>query len=396
MLGWGAGYHPRCDRAGEHMSADFDVLVVGAGLMGAATAWSAARRGATVAVLEQFAPHHTMGSSHGSARIVRRAYGDALYTRLTGRAFELWRELELSNDVQLLRQLGGLDFGRRRDVAALAECLAGAGVPHEVVDSVEAERRWPGMRFSGPVVFHNQAGTVDAERAVDTFLEDAQRHGAEVQFETAVQSFAVCGEELVEARTDGGAITARRVVLAPGAWLAQLAGGLVPLPELLVTQQQIAHFPRLDPSALPWPSVIHHDEPPIYHLAGGSDGTAADDRKIARHDGGTVTTGVPLDRSLEPSASAELIEYVGRWLPGLDPTPRNEATCLYTSTPSEDFVLDRVGPLVICSACSGHGAKFAPLVGELAADLALGSGGALPDRFRLAAHRTPRIGGVSL
>jgi monomeric sarcosine oxidase len=378
------------------MSSDFDVLVVGAGLMGSATAWSAARRGATVAVLEQFASHHTMGSSHGSARIVRRAYGDALYTRLTGRAFELWREVELSNDVPLLRQLGGLDFGRRRDVATLAEHLAGAGVTHEVMDSVEAERRWPGMRFSGPVVFHDQAGTVDAEGAVDGFLTDAQRHGAQVQFETAVQSIAVRGDELVEVRTDDDAITARRVVLAPGAWLAQLAGELVPLPELLVTQQQIAHFPRLDTSAPPWPSAIHDDQPLIYHLAGGRDGTVADDRKIARHDGGTMTAGVPLDRSLDPNNSAELIEYVRQWLPGLDPTPRNEATCLYTSTSSEDFVLDRVGPLVICSACSGHGAKFAPLVGELTADLALGSGAAVPDRFRLAAHRTPRSSGVSL
>jgi glycine/D-amino acid oxidase-like deaminating enzyme len=168
------------------------------------------------------------------------------------------------------------------------------------------------------------------------------------------------------------------------------------LPELLVTQQQIAHFPRLDTSAPPWPSAIHDDQPLIYHLAGGRDGTVADDRKIARHDGGTMTAGVPLDRSLDPSASAELIEYVRQWLPGLDPTPRNEATCLYTSTSSEDFVLDRVGPLVICSACSGHGAKFAPLVGELTADLALGSGAAVPDRFRLAAHRTSRISGVSL
>src|SRR5258707_5009475 len=115
------------------MSSDFDVLVVGAGLMGSATAWSAARRGATVAVLEQFAPHHAMGSSHGSARIVRRAYGDALYTRLTGRAFELWRELELADDVHLLRQLGGLDFGRSREIDTVAEHLAGAGVPHEVL-----------------------------------------------------------------------------------------------------------------------------------------------------------------------------------------------------------------------------------------------------------------------
>ena len=123
------------------MSSDVDVLVVGAGLMGSATAWSAARRGATVAVLEQFAPHHSMGSSHGSARIVRRAYGDALYTRLTGRAFELWRELELSNDVQLLRRLGGLDFGRQRDISTVAEHLAGAGVPRGSRSGVSATVR---------------------------------------------------------------------------------------------------------------------------------------------------------------------------------------------------------------------------------------------------------------
>lgn len=347
-------------------------------------------------VLEQFAPHHRLGSSHGSARIVRRAYGDALYTRLTGQAFELWRELELSGDVHLLRQLGGLDFGRRRGVDAVARHLAEAHVSHEVMDSVEAERRWPGMRFSGPVVFHEQAGTVDAEGAVDAFLSDAVRLGAEVHFDTPARSVASRGEELAEVRTDGATIRARRIVLAPGAWLAHLAGGLTPLPELVVTQQQIAHFPRLDPSAPAWPSVIHDDEPPIYHLAGGRDGTPADDRKVARHDGGTHTSDVPGDRSLDASASAELVEYVRRWLPGLDPSPRNEATCLYTTTPSEDFILDRTGPLVICSACSGHGAKFAPLIGELAADLALGSGSAVPDRFRLAAHQRPRASGVSL
>lgn len=375
---------------------DVDVLVVGAGLMGSATARSVAHRGSSVIVLEQFAPHHALGSSHGSARIVRRAYGDALYTHLTGRAFELWRELELANDVHLLRQVGELDFGRRRDVPTLAEHLTSAGVAHEVMDSGEAGRRWPGMRFSGPVIFHEQAGTVDAEGAVDALIADAQRQGAQVRFETPVRTISVRGDELVEVRTDGDTVRARRVVLAAGSWLAQLAGELVPLPELLVTQQQIAHFPRLDPTAPTWPSVIHDDQPPMYHLAGGRDGTAADDRKIGRHDGGTVTTGVPHDRSLDPAASAELIEYVRRWLPGLDPTPRNETTCLYTSTPNEDFVLDRVGPVVVCSPCSGHGAKFAPLIGELTADLALGSGETVPDRFRLAAHRVPRTSGASL
>jgi sarcosine oxidase len=90
-----------------------------------------------------------------------------------------------------------------------------------------------------------------------------------------------------------------------------------------------------------------------------------------------------------------VIEYVKRWLPGLDPTPRSEATCLYTETPSEDFIIDRVGDIVVCSPCSGHGAKFAPLTGELVAGLVLGDG-TVPDRFRLAGHRSGRRAAVSL
>ena len=90
-----------------------------------------------------------------------------------------------------------------------------------------------------------------------------------------------------------------------------------------------------------------------------------------------------------PGARQRVVEYVRRWLPGLEPTPRGETTCLYTSTPSEDFIIDRVGPLVVCSPCSGHGAKFAPLIGELVAGLVTGSAG-VPDRFRLAAHATGR------
>ena len=155
--------------------------------------------------------------------------------------------------------------------------------------------------------------------AVDAFLSDAQRHGAEIRFETAVRSIAVRGEDLVEVRTDGDAITARRVVLAAGAWLAKLAGELVPLPKLVVTQQQIAHFPRLDPSAPPWPSVIHHGQPPIYHLAGGRDGTAADDRKIARHDGGHPDNRRPRRPIARPERERGAHRLRTAWLPGLVP-----------------------------------------------------------------------------
>jgi sarcosine oxidase len=90
-----------------------------------------------------------------------------------------------------------------------------------------------------------------------------------------------------------------------------------------------------------------------------------------------------------------VIRYVEEWLPGLEPTPRGEVTCLYTDTPSQDFLIDRVGDLVVCSPCSGHGAKFAPVVGEMVADLVTGAG-AVPDRFRIAAQLSGRVGSVSL
>jgi sarcosine oxidase len=369
------------------------VVIVGAGLSGAAAAWSLSQRGVPVVVFEQFEPGHRRGSSHGSARIVRRAYGDELYVSLTGQAFELWRELETVSGVALLRMLGGLDFGAHRDVPRVATLLGDAGVPHEVMPAAQAAARWPGMEFEGDVLFHPQAGTVDAEQAVATMLAQAAVAGAEVRHSTPVAS--VTGDRVV--LDDATAIAARCVVVAAGGWLAPLLAGTVPLPPLTVTQQQVFHFPRLDPSAPPWPSVIHDASGhAVYHLAGGRDGGPGDDRKLAHHGSDQATTAAGRDGRIDPAARARVTDYVRRWLPGLEATPGGETTCLYTETPSEDFVLDRAGDLVICSPCSGHGAKFAPLIGEFVADLVTGAASPVPDRFRLAAHTRGPGAGVSL
>jgi sarcosine oxidase len=374
------------------MERDVPVVIVGAGLAGAASAWALARRDVPVLLLEQFEPGHARGSSHGSARIVRRGYRDGLYVRLTGRAFELWQELEAASGRTLLRMLGGLDFGARRDVPTVARLLAEAGVPHEVLPAREAELRWPGMEFEGEVVFHPQGGTVDAAGAVETFVAEAARHGAQVRYATQVASLADDGVVLA----DGSRVPARAVVATAGAWIGPLLSGRLHLPPLVVTQQQIFHFPRRDVDAPAWPSVIH--EPaghPVYHLAGGRDGGPGDDRKIGEHDAGVATTADSRDGVVSAVARHRAVEYVHRWLPGLEPTPRAESTCLYTETPSEDFILDRVGELVVCSPCSGHGAKFAPLIGELVADLVTGTS-EVPERFRLAAHLSGRRASVSL
>jgi sarcosine oxidase len=375
------------------MSTSDPVVIIGAGLAGAATAWSLARRDVPVVVVEQFLPGHRNGSSHGSARIVRRGYGDALYVSLTGRSFELWRELEEASGASIVRMLGGIDFGTRRNVPKVAQLLADEGVPHEVLPASEAEARWPGMAFDGDVVYHAQAGTMDPDSAVAAFLAEAGKRSAELRTETA--AVEVRGRQVRLA--DGSVLPAQCVVVAAGGWVEPLLSGVVELPPMRVTQQQIFHFPRRDTSAPPWPSVIH--EPgghAVYHLAGGRDGGPGDDRKVAEHTAGAAfASAAERDGVVRADSRARVVEYVKRWLPGLDPAPRGEATCLYTETPSEDFIIDRVGDIVVCSPCSGHGAKFAPLTGELVAGLVLGEG-TVPDRFRLAEHLSGRRSAVSL
>ncbi|TDU02155.1 sarcosine oxidase [Streptomyces sp. 846.5] len=367
------------------MSPDVEIAVVGAGLMGTATTWAAARRGRTVALLEQFRLGHDRGSSHGSARIVRRAYSDPLYVTMTGRAMALWRELEQESGRTLLRITGGLDHGRLRRPDRIAAVLDACGVAHELLPAAEAERRWPGLRFDGPVLHHPEAGTVDPSEAMDAFASLARRGGADIRDATPVRRISVEADDLVRLETAAGTLTARTVVVAAGAWIRDLLDGLVPLPELTVTQQQVFHFPRLDPAAVPWPVIVHKDALSTYSLPGGRDGGPDDGRKIAEHDAGPRTTAADRDGRVDPTARDRITAYVRDWLPGLLPEPFNETTCLYTSTANEDFVLDRVGPVVVCSPCSGHGAKFAPLIGEYAADLATGRPGPDP-RFSLAAH----------
>ncbi len=123
----------------------------------------------------------------------------------------------------------------------------------------------------------------------------------------------------------------------------------------------------------------------MYGLPAGRDGEMPGAIKMGEHGHGTVTTGDGRDGIVSLASRNRVRAFVGQRLPGLDPAPVGEVTCLYTSTVNEDFILDRRGPFVICSPCSGHGAKFAPLVGEIAADLACG--GISPEpRFTLAAH----------
>jgi len=346
----------------------------------------------SVVVLEAFGPGHRRGSSHGSARIFRRAYPDPLYVRLTGQAGERWRRLEAEAGESLLHLTGGLDFGALRNPEQLRGVLASCGVPASLHSADEAAERWPFISFAGAgrVMFHADAGVLDPDRAMAAMLRLAAARGADIRFDTPVTRLAANPDgDGALVHTDSGTFAAPVVAVAAGAWLSRLAGDLVRLPALTVTQRQVFHFaPYREPGApaTQWPIFIFLDgTDDCYGLPGGRDGQAPGAIKLGEQYGGKVTTAADRDYAVNPAARARAIAFVEKRLPSLASDPVNEVTCLYTSTATEDFILDRTGPFVIASACSGHGAKLAPLLGEIIADLAAGK--PTPDpRFTLAAH----------
>jgi monomeric sarcosine oxidase len=371
-----------------------DLIIVGAGLAGAAAAFVAARRGLNVVVLEAFGPAHRNGSSHGSARIFRRAYPDPLYVRLTGESGQRWRALEDAAGERLLTLTGAIDFGPEREPERLHQVLTECGVPAELLPEQAAAERWPFIDFdgAGPVMYHEDAGALDPDRAIAAMLRLAAASGADVRFDTPVEKLATAAGGAV-ASTAGETFTAPVVVVAAGPWIAPLLAGLVELPRLTVTQQQVFHFaPAPGRGAEPWPVFIQSGGGGYrYGLPGGRDGGVPGAVKIGEHNPGQATTAAGRDFRIDPAARERVRAFVADRLPGLDPVPANEASCLYTWTANEDFILDRPGggPFVVASPCSGHGAKFAPLLGEIIADLAAGRPSPDP-RFTLAAHLAQR------
>lgn len=242
------------------------------------------------------------------------------------------------------------------------------GVAAELLDPAEAARRHPALRFDGPVAYDPRGGVIDPERAIAALTRLAEKAGAHISYNTRVESVEPDGDG-VRLRTAAGECRASTAVVAAGAWTGPLLAGLVSLP-LTVTQQYVFFFrPRNGHDDHVWPTVLHGepaDGIAVYGLP--EDGLY----KVGEHAmSNPPTTGDTRTFVVDPAARGRIMAHVRTWFPGLDPSPVRETTCLYTSTPHEDFILDRHGPIVICSACSGHGAKFTPLIGELAADLAL-------------------------
>lgn len=352
-----------------------EVVVVGLGAAGSAALSTLARRGVRVLGLDRFRPPHPHGSSHGRSRVIREAYYESpAYVPLIRRAYELWQALERDGGRPLFRQTGGLMLGHEDGllVGGARRSAESHGLPFEALDAAEIRRRFPAFHApAGTVgILEPRAGFLDPEAAIETSLALAQRAGAEVRCEVQVADWHA-EPDGIRIETSQGPILAARVVLTAGAWAPALLHGAA-LPLTIERQVMYWFAPAQAERFLPGrlPVFIWEWEPGRLFYGIPDHGSGF---KVAQHHGGEVTTPEAVRRRVLPDEVGAMRQLLRRYLPDADGPPRDAVTCLYTNTPDHHFVL---GPhpaeprVILGSACSGHGFKFATVLGEVLADLA--------------------------
>lgn len=354
----------------------YDVIVIGVGAMGSSTCYYLARRGQRVLGIERYDVPHDMGSSHGHTRIIRLAYYEhPSYVMLLRRAYELWREIQAHVGEQLLHITGSIDAGPA-DSWVFKGSLRSAleyDLPHEVLTGAEITARFPGYRLPDETmaVFQPDGGFLVPERCIVSYVTAAQALGAEIHGREQVLGWEPHGEG-VRVRTDRGVYEANRVVITAGAWNPELLDCLngVVAPERQVLAWLQPERPELfQPSCFPVFNLLVNEGRyygfPIFGVPGFKFGKYH--HLEERVDPNTM------DREPHQRDEQVLRDFAARHFPdGVGPTMMLKA-CIFTNTPDGHFVIDvhpQYPQVVFASPCSGHGFKFASVIGEILADLA--------------------------
>lgn len=349
----------------------YDIIVLGLGAMGSACAAELASRGSRVLGLDRFLPPHDRGSSHGETRVIREAYWEhPLYVPLVQRSAELWRRLERDSGRALLRPTGALLVGREEGVliAGSKSAAAAHGLAWDYLESADIRRRFPCLRPDGDTVgiFEPRAGALFPEACIETMLQRAAAQGADLRFDRAVTGWRA-RDGAVEITSADERVAAERLIVCAGAWLPTLVAGLP-----LVIERQVLHWlapadrSAYAPESFP---IFLFEEEGGRHWYGLPDFGSG--LKVAIHHDGAVTTADGIDRAVAAEEIDEIRALAARRLVAAG-EPARAAVCMYTNTPDSHFVLDEHPDhpeVLLVSACSGHGFKFAAVIGELVADL---------------------------
>ena len=334
--------------------------------MGASAAWHLARRGLQTVLVEQYELNHQRGSSHGAARIFRLVYDIPEYIELARRALPLWRDAERELDEELLWTTGGLDIGPPGEIAALSTVLTASDVRHAILSPSQLADRFPAFQLPGDwgAIFQPDGGVLHADACRLGLAELARRAGATVLPHTPALTIARAGEGVI-VETSAGSWAADAVVVATAGWTNRLVEPLGIHISLQVTREHVAHY-RGSQVADTVP-FIFREEPQRFHFY-GLPSWRSGALKVGVNASGPETN-PDEDAVLDPATLSSIEESVRRYLPSFGPEPESVETCLYASTSDDDFVMERIGPVVLGIGFGGHGYKFGAVIGSLLADL---------------------------
>jgi sarcosine oxidase len=344
-----------------------EFVVVGAGLLGLSAAWALRGLGREVTVVEQARVGHVRGGSHGACRIFRLGYEDPAYVMLARQARGLWTELEDASGQRLLHPVPQLTFGPQMPEVAAAMDQAGAAC--ELISAGEAAGRFPGVAVAGPVLVEPDSAVISADRALAALAAQAGQVTAGVRV-TALDDDG----RRVRLRTTDGDVEARCAIVCAGPWTPGLLPG-VAVPGQ-ATLEQVAYLATTSAPLADWPIFVHYGGEFPYGLPV----PGSDRYKIGIHHGGPVIDPDHQDHAEDPDLSGRIEQAARTFLPGLNPQPVGIERCLYDNSPDTDFIIDRIGNVVVGCGTSGHGFKFGPLLGQWLAGMAAGQARQAGDR----------------
>ena len=359
------------------MNTTFDVIVAGLGINGSSALYHLSKTGCKVLGIDQFTPPHARGSSHGQSRIIRQAYHEnPLYVPFVREAYKYWYEIQATSGKKLFLRTGGIMLGSEDSVVIKGARLSALthGIPFEYLDSNSIKKRYPALSASAETVgiLEKEAGILFPELCIQTYLEEAQKNGALSQYNEHV--IRINGHDnFIEVITAKSRYRTIKLIISAGPWLNDLVPELH-LP-LTIERQVLFWFKNCNeklqqffiPASLPiyiWeylPGKIFYGFPDL-----------GDGIKIAFYHGGEVTTRGTLKTPVSDAEISTMTSIAEKYL-NLRASFSYSATCMYTNTPDENFIID-FHPLnknmIIASPCSGHGFKFASYTGKILCDMA--------------------------
>jgi sarcosine oxidase len=356
----------------------FDVVVIGLGAMGSASIYSIAKRGLRVLGVERYEPGHPRSSSFGESRLIRLAYAEGReYVALVREAYDLWEELERVTGEQVMIRTGMIEAdypGSTHVRDALLSCDK-EDLPVERLTAAAANARYPAFNLPADwdVIFQPKAGVLLPEKAIRLFVARAQAHGAHVRLKTRVISVKPVGDTVQIVLEGGERIEAGSAVVSAGAWIGDLLPDVAA--DLNLTRQSLMWFKPINPA------LVQRDRMPAFFfetpdgLFYGLPDICGTGVKVALHgSGGGLSSAEETRAEVSQAEFEHLHAMIGRYVPAAAGALLNTSVCIYTRAPNDRFVVGlhpKAPQLVIASACSGHGFKFASVMGEILADLAI-------------------------